>query len=175
MLLAGLPSILAQKSSFEATFQNAVETALTPFGAVAGLVGLVFLALVVLRRDGAYIGGTMVVLCMTMMALENKYFDNTLFTPLQQFRDASKIVTVVTLVAMAVNMFVFPVQGSRRALSFTMLALLAFETFYLARLFAKGEGVRAGLGWVADILILITFGVGFASRLSPSQFRKRGM
>jgi hypothetical protein len=165
MLLAGLPSILAQKSSFEATFQNAVETALTPFGAVAGLVGLVFLALVVLRRDGAYIGGTMVVLCMTMMALENKYFDNTLFTPLQQFRDASKIVTVVTLAAMAVNMFVFPVQGSRRALSFTMLALLAFETFYLARLFAKGEGVRAGLGWVADILILITFGVGFASRI----------
>jgi len=160
---------LAQAGAFEGSLRNALEPLLTPVGALGGVFGLTFLFWVLLSRRGAFIGGVVILLSLSMMVQENKYFNNTLFTPLQQIRDLSKTITFATLIAVVGNLLLRPDAKLKGILSAPMVLLFLFETMYLARLVANGETIRGGLGWVADLLILLSFGVGYARTMQTSK------
>ncbi len=167
-----IPGLLAQSiqpSNVTQTIRLAFDALLTPLGLLAGLSGACLMILIVLRRDGAYIGGTIVIICMTMMNQENRYFDNTLILPLQKFRDFSKIITFCVLVATAVNLALTVPNGRARRVSFLMVAFFAFQTMFLVRLMYTGDVARAGLGWVSDLLLLLTFGIGFGKKLETDE------
>ena len=154
--------ILAQDGGFEATLRNALEPLLTPVGFIGALLGAVFLLWVAFSKRGGFVGGVVILLFLSMMVQENKYFDNTLFTPLEQIRALSKTITFATLIAVTANLFMRPNISGRFALSLPIVLLFLFETMYLARVFANGETIRGGFGWMADLFILLSFGIGYS-------------
>ena len=94
-----IPTILLQASPVGSALKALLETLSTPAGLIGGTLGIVVLAAVVLRREGAFLGGTLVLILMTMMEQENRYFDNTLIGPLQKLRDVARIGSVALLIA----------------------------------------------------------------------------
>jgi hypothetical protein len=162
-------TILAQDGGFESTLRNALEPLLTPVGFIGALVGAAFLLWVAFSKRGAFVGGVIILLFLSMMVQENKYFDNTLFTPLQQIRALSKTITFATLIAVTFNLFMRPNVSGRLALSLPIILLFLFETMYLARLFVNGETIRSGFGWIADLLILLSFGIGYSRLVRTTQ------
>ena len=168
-----IPTLLAQNATATEMIGVVFQALTTPVGMIAAVLFTVLLSIIFLHRNGAYIGGTLVLILISMMSQENKYFDNTLVTPLHQLRDVSRPLSVLILAAMSGNLLLAP-QGIRsRALSFFMLAFFLFQTFYLLRLGLRGEYARAGLGWITDLLMLIAFAWGFAKRLERDRDLER--
>jgi hypothetical protein len=168
-----IPNILAQNASVTEIIGALLQALSTPVGLIGAALMAVLLAFVFLHRNGIYVGGTIVILMMSMMAQENKYFDNTLFTPLQQLREVSRPITVLLLAAMAGNLMLAPAATRVHTLTFYMVSFFLFQTYYLLRLGMRGEVARAGLGWITDLLILIAFAAGHGKRLErDSDFEK---
>jgi hypothetical protein len=161
----GIDTCLGQSGHATQTIESAMELLASPAGLLAAFLGLLLAAAVLLRRDGVFLGGACVLVLMTMMAQENRWFDNTLVAPLEQLRAGSRAATLALLVAMALNLLFTPPGFRRRRVTFAMLAFIAFESVYRLRLGMHGEVTRAALGWVAVVLVLAVFGVGFARRL----------
>lgn len=164
-----IPTILLQASPVGSALKALLETLSTPAGLIGGTLGIVVLAAVVLRREGAFLGGTLVLILMTMMEQENRYFDNTLIGPLQKLRDVARIGSVALLVALTINLTLAPRNSRKRRLSFTMIAFLLFEAYYLGRLALHGEATRAAFGWLTDLLVFASFGLGFGKKLDTSK------
>ena len=164
-----IPTILLQASPVGSALKALLETLSTPAGLIGGTLGIVVLAAVVLRREGAFLGGALVLILMTMMEQENRYFDNTLIGPLQKLRDVARIGSVALLVALTINLTLAPSNSRKRRLSFAMIAFLLFETYYLGRLALHGEATRAAFGWLTDLLVFASFGLGFGKKLDTSK------
>jgi hypothetical protein len=154
-----------QAASVTGVIRMAFDLLLTPVGFVAVVLGAALLGAIAFRKDGAFIGGAVVVTCMTMMYHDNKFFDNTLVEPLNTFRNLTKVVTFGVLFALALNLLIAPGSSRRRKVNFVLAAFLFFQTLFLARLAMNGDFTRAGLGWVADLLLFATLGVGFAKKV----------
>ncbi|MBI1304442.1 MAG: hypothetical protein GC172_11755 [Phycisphaera sp.] len=167
--------ILAQDGGFEATLRNALEPLLTPVGMIGLLLGGAFLLWVAFSRHGAFVGGVVILLFLTMMVQENKYFDNTLITPLEQIRALGKTITFATLIAVTANLFMRPNVSGRFALSLPIILLFLFETMYLARIVANGETIRGGFGWIGVLFILLSFGIGYSRLVRTSEDLDRGI
>lgn len=160
-----IPTLLAQNATVTDIIGALLQSLSTPVGMIGAVVFTVLLSFIFLHRNGVYVGGTIVLLLMSMMAQENKYFDNTLVPPLHQLRELSRPLAVLILAAMSGNLLL-AVPGMRsRTLTFFMVAFFLFQTYYLLRLGIRGEYARAGLGWITDLLVLIGFAWGFGKRL----------
>jgi hypothetical protein len=158
-----------QSASVTGVIRMAFDLLLTPAGFVAVILGSVLLAVVAFRKDGAFIGGAVVLTCMTMMYHDNEFFDNTLVEPLNTFRNLTKVVTLGVLFAVALNLLIAPRSSRRHKVNFVLAAFLFFQTLFLARLAMNGDITRAGLGWVADLLLFATLGVGFAKKVERDE------
>ena len=158
-------ALLAQASNVSDIVSATFEVLTTPSGMLGAAIGFVFLAAVFIRRDGPYIGGAAVIVFMTMMAQENKYFDTTLIGPLHALRDVARVGSLAVLALMAANLAMAPANLRQRRATLAMVLFFAFETLYLGRLALHGEVSRAALGWLADLLILLAFGIGFGKKL----------
>jgi hypothetical protein len=162
-----ITALLAQNAglSIAETIRQGFEKLLTPAGAAGALLGVAVIAAVLLRRNGLFVGATIVVFLMTMMQHDSRYFDNTLITPLQQLRDLSKIATFAMLFGMLGNMVLHSSTRRERVLIFPAIAFFLFQTFYLARLGFQNDPLRAGLGWFTCLMVLTTFTIGLGRRI----------
>ncbi len=154
-----------QAASVTGVIQLAFQLLLTPIGMLGAILGGLLLSAIAFRRDGAYIGGAVVITCMTMMYHDNKYFDNTLVEPLNTVRNLTKVITFGVLFALALNLLIAPAGVRRHKVNFVLVAFFFFQTLFLVRLAMNGDTTRAGLGWVADLLLFATLGVGFAKKI----------
>lgn len=132
---------------------------------LGAILGGLLLSAIAFRRDGAYIGGAVVITCMTMTYHDNKYFDNTLVEPLNTVRNLTKVITFGVLFALALNLLIAPAGVRRHKVNFVLVAYFFFQTLFPVRLAMNGHTTRAGLGWVADLLLFATSGVGFAKMI----------
>lgn len=160
-------SILAQNQnvSITETIKLAMQGLVTPMGAAAALFGLLLIATIVFWRRGPMLGGVIVVFLMTMMQLDDRWFDNTLILPLQKLRDFSKVATVAILFAMVLGSVFGAPTSRRRLIGLPVLAFFAFQTLYLSRLGIQNDLVRGGLGWLTSLMLLLAFTYGLGRQM----------
>ncbi|MEY5030971.1 MAG: hypothetical protein RL354_2 [Planctomycetota bacterium] len=162
-----ITSILGQNQNISVTetIKFAVESLVTPEGLAAALAGATVLAFVLLWRKGPMLGAVLVVFLMTMMQLNDRWFDNTLIAPLQKIRDFAKFGTVVILATMSLGTVFAPPSTRSRLVSVALLAFFAFQTLYMWRLGIQNDLVRGGLGWITTIMLLLSVAIGLGRRV----------
>jgi hypothetical protein len=152
-------SVLAQNSNISVTesIRFAFESLLTPAGFAAALLGSTLLAFILLWRNGPVLGAVIVVFLMTMMQLNDRWFDNTLIAPLQKLRDFAKFITVVVLATMTLSVLFVRPSTRTQLVRLPVVLFFIFQTLYMWRLGIENDLVRGGLGWVTTIMLLVSF------------------
>jgi hypothetical protein len=172
MLLATHHSfILAQSQSISVS--QSIRAAVESLGSVGGLATAAFGAILLLTimawRKGPMLGAVLVVFLMTMMQLDDRYFDNTLILPLQRIRDNSRVGTIAILFAMVIGGFFAPRSTRQRLIGLPVIAFFLFQTMYLMRLAFQNDPVRGGLGWITSLMILTTFTYNLGRKIEDDE------
>lgn len=164
-------TILAQNQNVSVTdtIRYAIESLLTPTGLIALCIGLPLLATILFWRHGMFLGAVLIVFLMTMMQLNDRWFDNTLISPLQQIRDFAKFITVVLLGTMTLGAALGGRSARARLIGFPLVAFFLFQTLYMWRLGLQNDLVRGGLGWITTIMLMVSFAIGLGRRIEDDR------
>ncbi len=163
--------ILAQNQSVSVT--QSIRAAVEQLGSVGGLATAAFGSFLLLTimawRKGPMLGAVLVVFLMTMMQLDDRYFDNTLILPLQRIRDNSRVGTIAILFAMVIGGFFAPSSSRKRLIGLPLVAFFLFQTMYLMRLAFQNDPVRGGLGWITSLMLLTTFTYNLGRKIEDDE------
>jgi O-antigen ligase len=160
-------TLLAVDASISEILSRGVDLLLSPGGVVAALV-LLAVASLALVSDGFVRLGVLAALFLSTLADgSTEYFQNILFSPLQQVREANQILVGVLLVVLVAATRRFPSLAG--ALGGVLVALFCFEVFYALRLFLAGQYLKGSLALAIYILLIAAFPMGLGRMLRDSE------
>jgi O-antigen ligase len=158
-----LTTLLAVDTPVSEIVSRGVEFLLSPGGAVAAMA-LLALAVMALVSDGFVRLGVIAALFLsTLVDGSTEYFQNLLFSPLQQIREANQLLLGVLLVLLVVATRRFPAAVG--AVGGVLVAIFCFEVFYALRLFLAGQYLKGALALVIYLLLMAAFPLGLGRML----------
>ncbi len=163
-----MPGIFAQTN--ELGVRNTLDAAFELLGSPLGLLGAVsltaFLLAAVLLRNGWVLVVGVLFFISTLSDGTREFFDNTLFSPLQQVRSAAQFIVVALVGVLVLGTRNHPRDGAARLAGGALLALFVFELSYGIRLTLAGQFLRGGLALVTYCLLFAAWPFGISRVLS---------
>ncbi len=105
----------------------------------------------------------------TLVDGSTKFFNNTLFFPLEQLRSGSQILNGLVLAAIAVATLRGPGGVRLKIVAVIAVALLCFEIFFGLRLFFAGRVLRGALVLVSFVILFTAIPMGIGRRLQSDR------
>lgn len=164
-------AFLAQTSDQQAqeVISRGLELLSTPGGVGAVAVLIALLAGGVATKSGwRWLLISLLVLA-TLVQGSTKFFNNTLFPPLEQLRSGSQVLTGLVLGAIALATAKGAGASRWKLISAIAIAMLCFELFFGFRLFFAGRALRGALVLVSFVLLFVAIPVGIGRRLQSDR------
>lgn len=160
-------AFLAQTSDqqAQAVIERGLELLSTPGGVGAVAILIILLAGGVATNSGwRWLLISLLVLA-TLVQGSTKFFNNTLFPPLEQLRSGSQVLNGLVLGAIALATSKSAGSSRWKLISAIAIAMLCFELFFGFRLFFAGRALRGALVLVSYVLLFVAIPVGVGRRL----------
>jgi hypothetical protein len=165
------PTLLAQLSSTGDILQRGIDFVSTPQG-ILGIVGFAVLAgSAVFSPRGWRLPLLLTLLLSTLIDGSTEYFQNILFPPLQQVREANQLLVVAMLALIAVATRRFPPFAG--AVGGVLAALFCFELFYALRTFLGGQYLKGALATMTYLLLMAAMPLGIGRALRDGENAER--
>ncbi|MBQ71778.1 MAG: hypothetical protein CMJ67_02625 [Planctomycetaceae bacterium] len=164
-------ALLAQTSDKQAqeVIERGLELLSTPGGVGAVAVLTILLAGGVVTQSGwRWLLISLLVLA-TLIQGSTKYFNNTLFPPLEQLRSGSQVLNALVLGAIALATSKKAGDSRWKLVGAIAIAMLCFELFFGLRLFFAGRALRGALVLVMYVLLFVAIPVGVGRRLQKDE------
>ncbi len=170
-----MPGILAQTN--ELGVRNTLDAAFELLGSPVGILGVLglvgFLIATVLLRNGWVLVVGVLLLVSTLSDGTREFFDNTLFSPLQQIRSAAQFIVVALIAVLILGTRSHARDAAARIAGGALVALFVFEIFYGLRLTLAGQFLKGGLAVVTYCLLFAAWPFGVSRVLSQPSNTER--
>jgi hypothetical protein len=145
--------------------RSSLDQLSSPSGVAAVLLGIVFISITLLHRKGWMLLFLSIGFLAMLVEGTTTYFDNRLFSPLQEIREASRLLGVMLLTLLAVVVRREQRDYRISLLSILVILFLFFEVQYAFRWLLAGEIVRSTLSIITGVLFVVALPLGVGRTL----------